>query len=242
MLDDIKYQIDSFEKRFLELVLDLKRKVSKRSNLRALKSAITYLPLDVRKDHYEFIIKVSADLDNVKDIEDFFRHLNLYWSFLDYSLLELIIKKNSRVCGVKLIQDMQNFKRDVENFKERTTVKEFWDCHCVCGDSMEPPPHFERIVTKLNRHHFEYTLADLDQFRQKFCHKLNLRTFILTLVAFKDGSLYIIWHIPSSQVHLVTLAVSSTLVTISDELLYIEVNKWTWSCKTSGKLTLSEVH
>lgn len=238
--EGINDQIAGFEARFFELMKDFKKEVSKRGDLRTLQSSVTYLPLTVRRDHYEFIEKASADLDHAGNIEDFFRHLNLYWSFLEYSLLDFIIERNSGICSDKLKREMQRFKRDVEDFKKSTTVKEFWDSGSVCGDSIEPPPGFKRIVTTLDRHAFECTLAELDQFRRSFCHKLNLRTFILKLVAFQKGSFTAIWHIPSSQVHRIILAFSSTLVTI-DELLYLEVDEWTWSCTIGGKLTWTEV-
>lgn len=231
-------EINSLDIQFYGLVLHLKKELLKHKDfhLGNLQSSVIYLPLTVKRDHYDFIKKSSEDINNADDIEDLFKHLNLYWSSFEYSLLDHIIQRHSNVCSEDLKQKMVKYKRDIEDFKKHTTVQQLWECHCLCGEYVEPPPHFSRIVTKLERKAVEYTLEEIDQFRRDFCYKLNLRTFILTLVSFIKGSLCIVWHIPSSEVHRFTLAFSSTLKTISAELCHLEVDKrQIWSRDTSDR-------
>lgn len=237
---EVKNEIDHLDTWFHELVWHLQSDLSNNTayNLDKLQCSVIHLPLSVRRDHHQFIMMSAENIDNAGDIKELFRYLNIYWSFLEYSLLDLIIQRNSPPCSDELKQEMENYKEKVESFKKHTTVEQLLECDLLCGDdNVEPPPNFSKVVTKLEGKAFKYTLEEIDCFRQRFCHQLNLRTFLLKLVLLKPGSLGIVWHIPTSEVHHIIHASLSTLRSISADLIHLEVDHWNWSRLTSGEFT-----
>ena len=228
-VQDIADQTKKLESRFSNLVLCLKSEMLTNKStvcMETFRHSIMLLPATVRSDHYQFINECSENIQKAGDIGDLFRHLNLYWTFLEYSLLSHIIDSHSDLLSEKLKQDMKNYEKDIEAFKSQTTVEKLRQVRGVCCIRREPPPGFSRIVTKLERKPAEYTLEELDQFRSRIAFEFNLPTFILMLESFDDGSLCITWHIPSMKVHkfmadFISLAV---LKRVSDDLFYLNVD------------------
>ena len=198
-----------------------------------LQQSVTLLPSTIRSEHYQFIKECSQNIQKAESIDDLFRHLNLYWTYLEYSLLNRIIERHSSVVSMKLQDEMKEYKKDIESFKNRTTIKQLMEAS-LGVIRMEPPPGFSLIVTKLKGEATEYTLKELDKFRNSICFEYNLPTFILMLGSFQRSSLTINWHIPSSEVyHFVAKSASSTVMKlISEDLFYLKVDM---STKHFGK-------
>ena len=238
-IEGISEQRKKLESRFSNLVCRLKDEMLKNRLTMCMSSfrhSVMHLPTTVRSDHYQFISEYSKDITKAEDIEDLFLHLNLYWTYLEYSLLSHIIECHSDTVSEELRRDMSNYERDMKVFKTQTTVKELLEVG-VWSIRSDPPPGFSRIVTKLDQKPAEYTLEALDEFRRKICFKFNLPSFILMLESVGDGSLWIHWHIPSSEVHHFTAEFVSLadLKQISEEVFHLSVDMSTLSYEYTGK-------
>ena len=224
-------QVQEFEARVDKLILRLEKELLKNEACMCeLRHSIIRLPVAIKTEHYQFIKECSEDIGKAGNIEDLFRHLNMYWTFLEYSLLNRIIDCHSSILSKELRDEMRKYKKEIETFKQCTTIKQLLQVG-LGVIRREPPPGFSRIFTKLKRRPSEYTLEELDQFRHKICFEFNLPTFILMLESFEEGSLCIKWHIPSSEMHHFT-AVFATLKCITEDFFGFMVD---FSTEHDGK-------
>ena len=219
-------EVKKFESRFFDLVFRLRNEmIQNRTPVIKVRDSITLLPIIIRSEHYQFVKDCSADIRKAEDIEDLFQHLNLYWTYLEYSLLEHIIVAHSSSLSKGLKVDMKRYKVDIEAFKRCTTVEQLLKVGLGII-RREPPPGFARIVSKWKRKASEYTLEELEGIRQSICFAFNLPTFILMLESMDEGSLCIKWHIPSSEVYhveyILNVEVDLYLEFFLAELFYIE--------------------
>ena len=183
------------------------------------------LPNAISKEHQGFIIDNYSTFKQAESVEDIFLHLNFYLSFIDFSLLEHIIKYFG---SVGLQQKMEQYSRDMELFRTETLVA---DIIPHLSGRPEPPPHFARLTMKLNFDPQAHTLEDLEQHRKKFGSEFSLSKFTLFLVELRKGSLVAVWLIPLVIVPLLKYHVQWKSLTffvnlnilklsVNDEVLY----------------------
>ena len=154
LVGEIVDHVDRFDSRFICLVTRLREEMTQnRMSVSKFQTSLTLLPLAIRTEHYQFMKECSEDIQKADDIEDLFRHLNLYWTYLEYSLLNYIIKQHSDILSDGLKEDMKQYKEDMEVFKRHTTVEQILGVGLGCI-RREPPPGFSRIVTKLKKKPF----------------------------------------------------------------------------------------
>ena len=176
----------NFEIRFSDLVRSVQNEMLRAQvSVKHLRHTVTLLPTSIKMEHNQFIKEYSEDFKIAEDIGDIFRHLNVYWTYLEYSLLDHIFLCHSNSLSVELKDKMKLYKYDMTAFKRSTTVEQILEVGL--GARREPPPGFSHIVSKLSRNPYEYTLEELNQFRHGICHELSLTTFILTLESFQEG-------------------------------------------------------
>ena len=224
-----------FERRFADLVLRLQTELSrKRTPIAEFRHSVTLLPSTIRTEHIQFIKESIHDINNAGDVNSLFSHLNIYWTYLEYSLLSHIIQSHSSTLSAELKGEMKRYEEDIEVFKQRTTMEQLLQAGVGCV-RREPPPNFTRIITKLKGKPSDYTLDYIDQFRRKMCMAYNLPTFILMLESADEGSLCIKWHIPSSELHFFGSTSQSDMELISAQLLCIEVDMSTMTSQCTGK-------
>ena len=206
----------------------------KKTPIAKFRHSVTLLPSTIRTEHYQFIKESADDINNAGDVNSFFTHLNIYWTYLEYSLLSHIIQSHSSTLSIQLTEDMKRYEEDIKVFKQHTTVEKLLQAGIGCI-RREPPPNFTRVITKLKGKPSDYTLDVIDQLRRKMCIACSLPTFILMLESGDEGSLYIKWHIPSSKVHCLKSISQSDMELISDKLLCIEIDVCTLTSEYTGK-------
>ena len=235
-VEGIGDKIERFENWFDDLVFRLQCEMEdKKLSVRTLKHSVTQLPSAIRTEHYQFVLAASRDINDAgADIEEIFRHLKLYWTYLEYSLLNRIIQSHASALSTELKQEMKRYTQEIEDFKQQTTVEELIQVGLGCI-RREPPPGFSRILTKLEGKVSEYTLAELDKVRRRICFEYNLPTFILMLESVTEGSLHVIYHIPSSELHCVLLTPLLLAQGHISELLDFHVDMSTAFSEYNGK-------
>ncbi len=100
---EVAREIKDFEDRFSDLVFAVqmeieddmeKRQTShKRWAIRKLQNNLSYLPISIKPDHFEFVQESLKTISKAESIQEIFMYLNLYWSFIDCNLLQHLISK-----------------------------------------------------------------------------------------------------------------------------------------------------
>ena len=137
--------------------------------------------------------------EQCSSIDAIFYHLNLYWDFLNYGLLEHII---DRLENDEFKQEMEEYKHELTAFQKTTTLREF---SCVMHrKSTKVPCDLRKLVTKHDKSWMDRTLEEVEQFREKFSVKFSLSKFSLILIQIEKGSVLITWWLPTAVLpHLV---------------------------------------
>ena len=151
-------------------------------------------------------------------------HLNLYWNFIDYSLLDYIV---DRFCSANLKKDMNEYKLELGEFRRVTTISQ------VIGTwpgRVDPPPSFTEFTSTLDRDASTFTLEELEELRMKICNEFSLSHFILMFRGVVKGSLIIIWFVPSdiaAQLHsaVLTKAKSKSLFFQENAIMSISIGR-----------------
>ena len=119
---DIDITIEDFESRFRALQKEILRElVESDINTLTVINSLTLLPVKLRGEYEEAIkgLGLLSFFSNKESINKLFFHLNPLFSFLDYGLLEYIIK----IYGSNtLIQDMTTYSSDMCMFMKKTTI------------------------------------------------------------------------------------------------------------------------
>ncbi len=119
-------------------------------------------------------------------------HLNLYWDYFNYTLLQVIIAKYG---SDDLKQRMQSYATDIGLFWKKTTVAEFIP-HCSAKrDHSFNSDEFTELRYVINKPPSEYTLFEVEELRCNFCLKYNLPRFALIFSSLGKGSVVLIWLI-----------------------------------------------
>ena len=125
-------------------------------------------------------------------VNELFLHLNSLLSFIDYGLLEYIIKV---FCSDKLKDDMRSYSIDVQTFMEQTTIKQL--IGHIPGQH-QIPKTFSLLEAKIGQDVGKCTLKKVNAIRINYCGEVKLSKIILHLVAIaKSNSFIVRWAVPS---------------------------------------------
>ena len=194
-VQDASTQIEKFIKKFESLAyLCLCELEKSHVHLKEFRTKLTLLPRTIRHEHTTFIKENLPKFLEAGNLEEIFMHLNLYWSFLDYSLLDHII---DRFCSCDLKRDMHRYKLELGKFCHETTISQVIESW---SGQVEPPPTFTEFTNTLDRDAATYTLEELDKLRRDICREFSLSDFILMFRRVVKGSLIITWFVPSGVV------------------------------------------
>ena len=133
-----------------------------------------------------------------------FYHLNTYWSYLSYHLLEHVICQYSLE---DLRQRMEEFKAEVDLFKEETPLGIFAEAEIKLDSKI--PDGFRKLDSK---HEFskDSSLKEVEKARVELNNEYRFEDCALRLHDVLPGCIKIVWLIPTSVSQHV-LQVTSTL-------------------------------
>lgn len=158
------------------------------------KRAVCSFALNVQLNSFTSFKKVSGSVE----IEDVFNIWNkdMMWSFLDFNLLERIVKQYG-TCEIKTT--MKKYANWVEDFRQRTTVSRVMDLWSELWGKPNQPEEYEKckqMIVDLNIKAAECTLEKLERLRKRSCQLLKgipLSEAALVLFELKPGSLHLTW-------------------------------------------------
>ena len=178
--------------------------------LQRLKRCITRLPASIKYQHVAFVEEKLKAITHSESMEEIFGVLNLYWDFLNYTLLEHIVA-NFGNNDTKAA--MANYISGLVAFRKATNLSDFIS-HWPCTGKV--PPDMSRLVTKIEKQMEKdwsnCTLEDVEQFRRTLTQKLLLPSFAVLLRDAEQGCISLTWLIPSSIVKLLSKDIHNTML------------------------------
>ena len=138
--------------------------------------------------------------------------LNTFWNYLNYGLLECIIK----VKGDGKLQDkVYRYSIDAEVFQRLTKLHVFWAMdprlHISLDENPCNPSEFKTIITELSITP-ESTLKDIEAIRLRVTREFRLPMFALILAKVERGSVIVTWYVHRSVVSLLLNGLTKELL------------------------------
>ena len=154
-----------------------------------LLSRVTCLPVSVRTQHRSFIEEKPTNITPPETFAKIWSILNLYWDFLNYGLLEHVIKQ----CGSEdLKQQMKDYVDELSTFKKTTRLCDFIESW-PCRDDGPPEDRLKKVVVKMKHEWSQCTLQDMESFKKALVHKFFLPEFDILLQKAERGCVCVTW-------------------------------------------------
>ena len=181
MEDQVRY----FDREFRNLVDKACQEVIGKMEPVIFISHITHLPVSYRTLHRSFIQEKLSNIPPPVTYVKIWPILNLYWDFLNYTLLEHVINK----CGSEnLKQQMQGYVDELSTFKQITHL-----CDFVESTNNIPTHSLKNVVVKMKHGWSQCTLRDVESFMKALIHKFFLPEFDLLLKKVERGCVCVTW-------------------------------------------------
>ena len=153
------------------------------------------LPLEHQEVHREFLKEINTEM-RLKGtaLLNIWLKLSSYWNFLNYFLLEQVIRKFG---DDHLKFTLEDYKK-LKHFRCKTRLSDFAKCFKqvrIPSDVSEETS--KKIAMKLGKCWDECTLEDLENLTGKFTQKLFFSSFALKLEDITTGCIYVTWSIPA---------------------------------------------
>ena len=209
-LSEVQAKIHELEERFNVLKKSSREGLKlRRISVENVVECLTELPADDKEEHRMYLERHMNDLLQADSLFKLFLHLNLYWNYLTYHLLEHIITKFS-VEEVKV--EMKKYKSDLQQFMWDTPLEMFRQAQKE--RVMDLPEGFEKLVTKFDWPE-NVTLAVVEIFRQRYAYHYKLHDCAMMIMTVRTGSFTVVWCIPESIVeHLINMH-----LTVAEDIL-----------------------
>ena len=195
---DIASKIENLEDQFDSLRTRIMLELSANPDMtvQTLLAKLTGLPLSLRKEYESSIEnRILPRMRNKTQVNELFILLNPLMSFIDYGLIEYVIKKFGSD-GLK--RDMRSYCSEMILFMKETTIKQL--INHLPGET-ETPPKFSLIEAKIGEDASKCTLEQLNRFRKRYCSEVKLSKIIFHLVAVVESNSFIVrWLVPSAIV------------------------------------------
>ena len=157
-----------------------------------LVDSLTLLPVALRAEYHKFVFNNLDTLESANSIRKIFRHINLYFTFIDHGLMGHLIEEFG---SEQLQQDMSVYAVKVQSFLSQTTVLQLMD---HWPGRRDIPPHFEKLIAVIDGDPNKYTLRELDDLRKRLCSETRLSETILILIGVgRKNSFLVCWVVPS---------------------------------------------
>ena len=158
--------------------------------LRTFQVMLTSLPLFKQHEDKNFLKKEKIHIKKAKDVDEIFDILEPYWNYVDYDLLEYIIKE---LGTSDLQEEMKEYITELEQFEKKTTVHNF----SLATQGKEViPAHYRELAVKLDKDSKECTLHDVRQFKNSVVNQSSLENYALLIERVSCSSVKIIFAFP----------------------------------------------
>jgi len=171
-----------------------------------LRTSIGILPSSLKDEHIHFLEKKKTEIAKATSVDELFIIVSCYGDFLNCSLVAHIIE---RFGDVKLKEDLQNYKAELEAFCSRTNLSDFVAAHAGCR---EIPPGFLKLVLKMGPQWELRTLKDLEEFRTTLKEESFLTSYAVRFMGGNTGSIFLVWSVPRNCNHFLIQSLESNFL------------------------------
>ena len=193
---DVAGQIEKFESRFSAIRENILSDLdSKKVPVRTLVGSLRMLPVELQQEYERSISEKLPDLRREEEASDLFLyHLNPLVNFIDYHLVEYIIKKFG---SNTLKMEICSYADDLLVFMKKTTIKEFME-HCNWFGKEVKSRKLSKLITKIDGNQATYTLYDLDHLRRRFCAGVKMTEVVFVLIGLDSANSFLaLWAVPT---------------------------------------------
>ena len=162
-----------------------------------VRNHIAALPTALIREAGSILDKDADRLDEKKTLTGLYTFLNQsMWNFLDYHLLEYVIKKFG---GDSLKSRMKQYVCKLEAFENHTSIHDLMEFWLGQGRT---PVGFSEAALKIDRDPKHCTVAELNALRQKLCVQFwprlsDCAKFIMHHSRHWNGCYFVVWVYPS---------------------------------------------
>ena len=181
-------QVKCFDEKFRSLVNKAYQETKEMEPSDFL-AQVTNLPLYSRPEHRTFIEEKLMDIPPPITFVKIWSVLNLYWSFLNYGLLEHVMS----ISGSKdLKHQMHGYVEELSEFKKRTRLCDFIDSW-PCKDHRPLEKKLRKVVVKMRLEWTQCTLQNVESFMAALVQKFCLPEFDTILQSAERGCVSVMW-------------------------------------------------
>ena len=205
--ESLEEQIKSLEHQFSEIALQTFDKIKeKKLDVSQFRARLVTVPIKYREHHEEFFQRLESDIKKDTSIDHIWMKLSRYWDFLNYTLLENLVK---RFGDHTLKSDMDNYVKRLKEFRSTTRVCIFAK-YCTKVNKKLSEHDLQDFIFKLKKKCWEEcTLEDLENVKENISHKFFLPSFVMNLKDIQPGSIIVTWTLPT----VIASAIMETLET-----------------------------
>ena len=150
------------------------------------------LPFEYKEEHKEFFQQIRDELEK-ESMKRIWSKLSEYWNFLNYTLLENLIR---RLGDHILKQKMNSYLNALKEFQSSTRLCDFAECCQEVGDRPSEAD-LKMFVLNLKLEWETCTLEQLEELKGHIIRKFLLPSFAVILKKVSPGSLIIVWLLPA---------------------------------------------
>ena len=190
-LTELHEEIKDLEEKYGVLTDDvLSALKSQHVSLDRIKSYLRQLPVSLKQQCHKFLQSQGSCLINAKNIDELFWILSGYWDFINPSLLVHLTHKFGDE-QTKASVDM--YMKKLKEFRMRTRLKDF-----INQWTGQPRPDFHEIVLEFKDDWSEYTLEQLEEFRNAFLCKQWLERYAMPFGGIKEACVAAVFSLPKA--------------------------------------------
>ena len=193
MIENLVKEIEELQDVFVSLKDDV-YEVVKTQPVDTFKIRLISMDVNSQEQHFTFLKEIIDKKDTIFDI---WVELTPYLNFLNYEILEHILKKFK---NHDLQKVMDSFSTRMRVFFKTTRLCDFLKCWPLRGKTPPEEELLNFLTVKTTKDWNTCTLQDLDHLRGSLARKLLLPKFALILQDAKRGCVSVSYSIPSTVV------------------------------------------
>ena len=203
MIENLVKEIEELQDVFVSLKDDV-YEVVKTQPVDTFKIRLISMDVNSQEQHFTFLKEIIDKKDTIFDI---WVELTPYLNFLNYEILEHILKKFK---NHDLQKDMESFSARMRVFFKTTRLCDFLKCWPLRGKTPPEEELLNFLTVKTTKDWNTCTLQDLDHLRGSLARKLLLPKFALILQDAKRGCVSVSYSIPSTVVAQIQCDIQNT--------------------------------
>lgn len=216
-VEDTEAKIKTFKDRFAKLQERAKEELTHRSISAINSKLMGALPQRLEKEYKKYVLAKRGRKQN--NIEELFDDLSDYcWNSFEYELLQFVIVSSN--CHLSLRNAMEQYASDVQHFKRFMTASRFVKLKHKFLMKRSIPRGYQRLKVVHSTNPEEFTLADVDRFRDDVWSFSNLTECAFHLCDIRESCVLVDWA-------------------ITEEFTYPLI---TFFCEENGKKLLQQHH